>query len=39
MPDALAWTGFERVFRKAGFNEVARRAPTRPIMRVTPEDR
>jgi GNAT superfamily N-acetyltransferase len=33
MPDAFAWTGFENAFRKAGFKEVARRSPTRPIMR------
>jgi GNAT superfamily N-acetyltransferase len=33
MPDAFAWTGFETAFRKAGFKEVARRSPTRPIMR------
>ncbi len=33
MPDVFAWTGFETAFRKAGFKEVARRSPTRPIMR------
>jgi GNAT superfamily N-acetyltransferase len=32
-PDAYAWTGIERQFRDAGFEEVARRSPTRPIMR------
>jgi len=33
MPDAFAWTGLPTAFRKAGFAEVARRSPTRPIMR------
>ena len=33
MPDTFAWTGLESAFRKAGFREVARRSPTRPIMR------
>jgi GNAT superfamily N-acetyltransferase len=33
MPDAFAWTGLSSAFRKAGFTEVARRSPTRPIMR------
>lgn len=33
IPDAFAWTGFASAFRKAGFSEVARRSPTRPIMR------
>ena len=33
MPDVFAWTGTASAFRKAGFNEVARPAPTRPIMR------
>jgi GNAT superfamily N-acetyltransferase len=32
-PDAYAWTGIERQFRDAGFQEVARRSPTRPILR------
>lgn len=32
-PAAYAWTGFETVFLGAGFEEVARRSPTRPIMR------
>ena len=31
--DAFAWTGFVGVFRKAGFEEVARRSKGRPIMR------
>ena len=33
MPDAFAWTGLASAFRKAGFAEVARRSPTRPVMR------
>lgn len=33
VPDVFAWTGFEAAFRKAGFKEIARRSPTRPIMR------
>lgn len=33
LPSAFAWTGFASAFRKAGFEEVARRSPTRPIMR------
>jgi GNAT superfamily N-acetyltransferase len=33
MPDAFAWTGLAGGFREAGFKEVARRSPTRPIMR------
>jgi len=32
-PDAYAWTGIERQFLAAGFREVARRSPTRPIVR------
>ena len=31
--DAFAWTGLAAAFRRAGFVEVARRSPTRPIMR------
>jgi GNAT superfamily N-acetyltransferase len=31
---AFAWTGLASAFRKAGFKEVARRSPTRPIMRI-----
>ncbi len=30
---AFAWTGFASAFRAAGFREVDRRSPTRPIMR------
>ncbi len=33
MPAAFVWTGVASAFRKAGFREVARRSPTRPIMR------
>jgi len=33
MADAFAWTGILGAFEKAGFREVARRSPTRPIMR------
>lgn len=33
MPSVFAWTGFASAFRKAGFEEVARRSETRPIMR------
>jgi GNAT superfamily N-acetyltransferase len=30
---AFVWTGFESTFRRAGFEEIARRSPTRPILR------
>jgi GNAT superfamily N-acetyltransferase len=33
MADPFAWTGLVSTFRKAGFEEVARRSPGRPIMR------
>jgi GNAT superfamily N-acetyltransferase len=33
LPDAFAWSGLLPTFRHAGFKEVARRSPTRPIMR------
>ncbi len=33
MPDVFAYTGLAAAFRKAGFLEVARRSPIRPIMR------
>jgi GNAT superfamily N-acetyltransferase len=33
MPEAFAWTGFVSAFRKAGFQEVARRSAGRPVMR------
>jgi GNAT superfamily N-acetyltransferase len=32
-PDAFVYTGLASAFRKAGFKEVARRSPTRPIFR------
>jgi GNAT superfamily N-acetyltransferase len=32
-PDPFVWTGTPSAFVKAGFREVARRSPTRPIMR------
>jgi GNAT superfamily N-acetyltransferase len=32
-PPAFVFTGFESTFRRAGFTEVARRSPTRPILR------
>jgi GNAT superfamily N-acetyltransferase len=31
--DVFVWTGLASAFRKAGFEEVQRRSPTRPIMR------
>jgi GNAT superfamily N-acetyltransferase len=34
LAEAFAWTGLASAFRKAGFSEVARRSPTRPIMRL-----
>lgn len=33
MPDVWAYTGLPSAFQRAGFMEVARRSPTRPIMR------
>jgi GNAT superfamily N-acetyltransferase len=35
MPDIFLWTGLVRAFRKAGFDEIVRRSPTRPIMRFS----
>ncbi len=32
-PDVFVFTGLQSAFRKAGFREVARRSPGRPIMR------
>lgn len=32
--DAFVWTGLASTFERAGFTEVARRSPTRPIMRA-----
>jgi GNAT superfamily N-acetyltransferase len=34
MPAVFAWTGIASVFREEGFVEIARRSPTRPLMRV-----
>ncbi len=34
IPPAFAWTGVPKAFNGAGFQEVARRSPTRPIMRI-----
>jgi len=33
IPPAFAWTGIPSAFTRAGFKEVLRRSPTRPIMR------
>ena len=33
MPDVFAWTGTAAAFRAAGYEEVARRSATRPMMR------
>lgn len=33
VPPPFAWTGIASAFERAGFHEVARRSPTRPIMR------
>jgi GNAT superfamily N-acetyltransferase len=33
MPDAFVWTGTWDLFRRAGFVEIARRSPTRPVVR------
>ena len=33
VPAVFAWTGIPKAFASAGFSEVARRSPTRPIMR------
>jgi hypothetical protein len=35
LPDVFAWTGTVAAFRAAGYAEVARRSPKRPIMRLT----
>ena len=34
MPEVFAWTGFASTFRDAGFEEIARRSASRPIMRL-----
>ncbi len=33
LPDVFAWTGLSSTFRRAGFKEILRRSPGRPIMR------
>jgi hypothetical protein len=33
--DTFAYTGFASTFERAGFVEVERRSPARPIMRLT----
>lgn len=35
MPDTFVWTGLASAYHRAGFVEVLRRSPTRPIMRRT----
>ena len=34
LPPAFAWTGLSQAFILAGFKEIKRRSPTRPIMRI-----
>ncbi len=34
IPPVFAWTGIPKAFMDAGFQEVARHSPTRPIMRM-----
>lgn len=34
-PDTFAWSGLASAFRAAGFVEILRRTPTRPIMRIS----
>jgi len=34
IPPAFAWTGTLKAFIRAGFKEILRRSPTRPIMRL-----
>ena len=34
IPPVFAWTGISKAFLQIGFKEVARRSPTRPIMRM-----
>ena len=38
-PDVFMYTGLASAFLKAGFREVARRSPTRPVMRYEVEAR
>ncbi len=37
MPAVFAWMGFASMFEKSGFEEIARRSDTRPLMRRTLE--
>ena len=37
LPGAFLWTGLPKTFLRAGFKEVARRSPTRPLMRYAVE--
>jgi GNAT superfamily N-acetyltransferase len=39
MPAVFAWTGIASAYRAQGFTEVARRSPTRPLMRLDLEHR
>ena len=39
VPDVFAWTGLPAMFTAAGFEEVARPRPTRPVMRRLIENR
>ena len=34
IPAAFAWTGISKAFISAGFREIVRRSPTRPVMRL-----
>jgi hypothetical protein len=38
-PDAFVWTGVEAAYAKVGFEEAARRSPTKPVMRFRIEER
>ncbi len=38
IPPVFAWTGIPKAFIRAGFKEVARRSPSRPIMRLELRD-
>jgi GNAT superfamily N-acetyltransferase len=39
LPDPFVWTGLVSAYRKAGFVEVLRRSPARPIMRCYLEEK
>ena len=34
IPAAFVWTGISKAFISAGFREIVRRSPTRPVMRL-----